>query len=196
MIRLFLVLCAVGGAATTGHAQPRPPVRPVPTPTPRPTTTVSPGTRRDTTRAAADSMRADSTGPRQLIKWAEADSMTAALLARQGYSITRYQGVKVTFNAKSRTLYLEGKPAGVGRGATVLIGDTITYNDSTKVVLALREMRYNVESRRGTVLDISTSVESGEKWFVHGSAAAFVNDTTRGRSTRFYAKNGSITSCD
>src|SRR5215203_2855512 len=215
MIRLFLVLCAVGGAATTGHAQPRPPVRPVPTPTPRPTTTVSPGTRRDTTRAAADSMRADSTGPRQLIKWAEADSMTAALLARQGYSITRYQGVKVTFNAKSRTLYLEGEPAGVGRGATILVGDTITYNDSTKVVLArgdtlllrdpergsadvlaLGQMRYNVETKRGTVTNISTSVESGEKWFVFGTNAGFVNDTTGGRRTAFYARNGSITSCD
>ena len=129
--------------------------------------------------------------------------------------MTRYQGVKVTFNAKSRTLYLEGKPAGVGRGETILIGDTITYNDSTKFVLArgdtlvlrdpsrgssdvvaIGQLRYNVESRRGSVTNISTAVESGEKWYVFGAAAGFVNDTTGGKSTRFYAKNGSITSCD
>ena len=141
--------------------------------------------------------------------------MTTALLNRPGYEVTRYQGVKVTFNAKSRTLYLEGAPAGVGRGATVLIGDTITYNDSTKIVLArgdtlvlrdpsrgssdviaLGQMRYNVELRRGSVTNISTAVESGEKWYVFGAAAGFVNDTTGGRSTRFYARNGSITSCD
>ncbi len=141
--------------------------------------------------------------------------MTSALLNRPGYSVTRYQGVRVTFNAKSHTLYLEGGPAGVGRGATILIGDTITYNDSTKIVLArgdtlvlrdpargsadvvaLGQMRYNIESRRGTVTNISTSVESGEKWFVFGAAAGFVNDTTGGRGTAFYARNASITSCD
>lgn len=165
--------------------------------------------------AKADSLRGDSAQAKALIKWEEPDSITTALLNRQGYEVTRYQGVKVTFNAKSRTLYLEGGPAGVSRGATVLIGDTITYNDSTKIVLArgdtlvlrdpsrgqgdviaLGQMRYNVESRRGNVTSISTSIESGGKWFVWGAAAGFVNDTTGGRTTRFYAKNGSITSCD
>ena len=164
---------------------------------------------------AGDSTRADSANAKVLIKWEEADSVIEALLAKKGYEVTRYQGVKVTFDARARTLYLEGSPAGVGRGETILIGDTITYNDSTKVVLALGDtivlrdpsrgsadiiaqdhLRYNVESRRGSVTNISTSVESGETWYVFGAAAGFVNDTTGGRSTRFYAKNGSITSCD
>lgn len=169
--------------------------------------------RRDTTRA--DSLRADSLQQKELIKWAPADSLTNALMTRPGYNVTRYQGVKVTFNAKQRTLYLEGDPAGVSRGVTILVGDTITYNDSTKVVLArgdtlilrdpsrgsadvlaLGQMTYNVESRRGTVTNISTSVESGETWYVFGAAAGFVNDTTGGKRTAFYARNGSITSCD
>ena len=181
----------------------------VPRPTPAP-----PQNPVDTARAS-DSTRADSAGAKVLIQWLEPDSVTAALLTRAGYSVTRYQGMKVTFNAKSRTLYLEGKPAGVGRGETILIGDTITYNDSTKFVLArgdtlvlrdpsrgssdvvaIGQLRYNVESRRGSVTNISTAVESGEKWYVFGAAAGFVNDTTGGKSTRFYAKNGSITSCD
>lgn len=163
----------------------------------------------------SDSTKADTTKSKTLIKWAEPDSMMTLLLDKKGYEVTRYQGVKVTFDAKNRTLYLEGAPAGVGRGATLLVGDTVTYNDSTKIVLArgdtlilrdpargssdviaLGQMLYNVESRRGTVTNISTSVESGEKWYVFGAAAGFVNDTTGGRSTRFYARDGSITSCD
>ena len=192
---LVVTLAASAGAQVTGR-----PARPAPT------------------RNAADTLRrdsADTTKSKILIKWEDPDSMTTALLDRKGYEITRYQGVKVTFNAKDRTLYLEGGPAGVSRGATILIGDTITYNDSTKIVLArgdtlvlrdpsrgssdviaLGQMRYNVESRRGSVTNISTAVESGEKWYVFGAAAGFVNDTTGGRSTRFYARNGSITSCD
>ncbi|MEO8194736.1 MAG: putative LPS assembly protein LptD [Gemmatimonadales bacterium] len=196
---IVLAFAATAGAQVTGL----PPVRPA-----------APRTAADSARMR-DSTKADSTKARELIKWAEEDSTMAALLNKPGYSVTRYQGVKVVFDSKSRTLYLEGEPAGVGRGATVLIGDTITYNDATKIVLArgdtlvlrdpsrgsadilaLGQMRYNVESRRGAVTNISTSVESGEKWYVFGAAAAFVNDTTGGRTTRFYARNGSITSCD
>ncbi len=171
-----------------------------------------PAVSRDTT---TDSTSTDSTKNKQLIKWIEPDSMTSALLNREGYSATRYQGVRVTFDAKARTLFLEGDPAGVGRGVTLLVGDTIIYNDSTKLVvargdtlilrdptqgsadvIALREMRYNVEAKRGSVNNISTALESGERWFVSGSKAGFVSDTTRGAQTAFFVRNGSITSCD
>jgi LptD protein len=169
--------------------------------------------RQDTTKA--DSLKADSTKSRELIKWIEADSVATALLTKPGYASTRYQGVHVRFNAKSRTLYLEGDRAAVGRGATLLVGDTILYNDSTKLVvargdslflrdptqgtadvIALGELKYNVEARRGSVTNISTSLESGEKWYVGGKQAGFVTDTTRGRQTAFYVRNGTITSCD
>ncbi|HEX6575351.1 MAG TPA: hypothetical protein VF042_10310, partial [Gemmatimonadaceae bacterium] len=145
------------------------PQRPRPTPTrPNPVRTPRDTTRADSTRA--DSAQADSAKAKILIQWDEPDSTMTELLKREGYEVTRYQGVKVTFNAKDRTLYLEGEPAGVGRGETILIGDTITYNDSTKIVLArgdtlvlrdpsrgssdiiaLHQMRYNIESRRGSV---------------------------------------------
>ena len=173
----------------------------------------TPRTPRDS--AKADSAKADSAKNRELIKWIEADSITTALMSKPGYSSTRYQGVHVRFDAKTRTLYLEGEPAGVGRGQTLLVGDTIVYNDSTKLVVArgdtlyLRdpsqqtsdvvahgELRYNVEARRGSVTNISTTMEQGEKWIIYGSQAAFVSDTSRGRQTAFYVKNGSITSCD
>ncbi|MEA2761445.1 MAG: hypothetical protein QOD47_729, partial [Gemmatimonadaceae bacterium] len=112
--------------------------------------------------------------------------------------------------------------AGVQRDQTVLVGDSIIYSDSTKIMVArgdtviLRDptrqaadviargrMAYNVALHRGCVTNISTSVEAGQQWFVEGADACFVSDTThfaadttRGRETAFYARNASITSCD
>jgi hypothetical protein len=169
--------------------------------------------RPDTTRV--DSVRADTTALRELVKWIEADSVTRALMARPGFSATRYQGSKVVFRAQSRTLEMEGDRAAVGRDQTLLVADTITYNDSTKIifargdtvvlrdpqqaasdVIALGRMTYNVDARRGTVTNISTSVETGQTWYLGGREAAFVGDTTRGGQTAFYARDGIITSCD
>jgi len=138
-----------------------------------------------------------------------------ALMKRTGYSATKYQGDVVVFNAKTRTLSLKGDKAAVNRDQTVLVGDSITYNDSTKImiargdtvilrdperqtadVIARGEMAYNVEQHRGIVTNISTSIESGQTWFVSGKQAAFVSDSSRGGETAFYARNASITSCD
>ena len=205
MIALFVALPASAQIITKG------PTRPV-----RPNIQKrAPG---DTT-SRADSLRGDSAKSHELVKWAEADSITAALLTRSGYSATRYQGLNVSFDAKRRILYLEGSAkegrAAVGRAGTLLVGDTITYNDSTKSILALGDtlilrdpsrgsddvvargrMAYNVDQRRGTVTNISTSLENGQKWLVNGAVAAFRNDTTSGKSTAFYVRNGIITSCD
>ena len=188
------------------------PRAPVPRPTgarPRPDTL-----HRDST--------ADSTRSKDLIKWNEADSVMKVLMARTGYTATRYQADRVVFDARTRLLNLKGKKAGVERDQTVLVGDSIVYNDSTKIIVArgdtviLRDpsrqaadviargrMAYNVALHRGCVTNISTSIESGQQWFVEGADACFisdttrfVSDTTRGRETAFYARNASITSCD
>jgi len=179
-----------------------------------------PTARRDTVRPRPDSLgrdttRRDSTASKDLIKWNEADSVMRALMLRQGYTATRYQGDRVVYDARTRTLHLIGKKAGVSRDQTVLVGDSINFNDSTKVIVAqgdtviLRDpthqsadvvargvMEYNVETHRGLVTDVCTSVEQGQNWIVCGNRAAFVSDTTRGRETAFYARNASITSCD
>ena len=176
--------------------------------------------RRDTVRARPDTARrdttaADSSRVKELIKWNPTDSVMEALMKRPGYVGTKYQGDVVVFNARTRTLQLKGNPSGVNREQTVLVGDSITYNDSTKIMIArgdtviLRDpqrqaadvvargqMAYNVETHRGTVTNVSTSVETGQTWFVSGKQAAFVSDTSRGHETAFYARNGSITSCD
>ncbi|HEY0528833.1 MAG TPA: putative LPS assembly protein LptD [Gemmatimonadaceae bacterium] len=209
---IMLGLALAGGvcvSASNANAQGRP--------VPRAPTTVA----RDTSRVRFDSTGRDTTArdttrTKELIKWNEADSVMKALMSREGYTATHYQGDVVRFNAETRTLNLEGNRAGVEREQTVLVADSISYNDSTKRILArgdtivlrdpsqnsadvvsLGEMRYNVESRRGVVSNISTSIsETGEKWFVGGAQAAFVSDTTRGHETAFYVRNGSITSCD
>jgi len=182
--------------------------------------------RRDTVRARPDTSKRDTTAAdtsktKELVKWNETDSVMEALMKRPGYTATKYQGDVVVFNAITRTLALKGKKAAVNREQTVLVGDSITYNDSTKIMIArgdtviLRDperqtadvvargrMSYNLALHRGCVTNISTSVESGQQWFVEGADACFVSDetfasdTTRGRETAFYARNASITSCD
>ncbi|HJQ11579.1 MAG TPA: twin-arginine translocase subunit TatC [Gemmatimonadaceae bacterium] len=169
--------------------------------------------RPDTTRR--DTTVRDST-KRDLIKWNETDSVMEALMRREGYTATRYQGAQAIFNAQTRTLELQGSPAGVNRAQTVLVGDSITYSDSTKIIVArgdtviLRDpeqqaadviargqMAYNVELHRGVVTNIATQIaETGQNWFVGGRTAAFVSDTSRGKETAFYVRNGTITSCD
>jgi lipopolysaccharide assembly outer membrane protein LptD (OstA) len=129
--------------------------------------------RPDTTRR--DSVAADSSRTRDLIQWNPTDSVMEALMSRPGYSATKYQGDVVVFNALTRTLQLKGNPSGVTKDQTVLVGDSITYNDSTKIMIArgdtviLRdpqrqaadvvargEMAYNVETHRGIVTNVST----------------------------------------
>ncbi|HEX6627742.1 MAG TPA: twin-arginine translocase subunit TatC, partial [Gemmatimonadaceae bacterium] len=204
--RLMMLLIASALALASGSLSAQVPVRPPQTV--RPDTTRRDTLRRDTT--------ARDTTQRDLIKWSETDSVMAALMKREGYVATRYQGTQAVFNAQTRTLQLRGNPAGVNREQTVLVGDSITYSDSTKIIIArgdtviLRdpqqqaadviargEMAYNVELHRGVVTNISTQIaETGEKWFVGGRTAAFVSDTSRGKETAFYVRSGTITSCD
>lgn len=166
-------------------------------------------TRRDSTARA----RSDTLPVRRMISWDLPDSVMAELLNRQGYSVTRYQGNNVQFRAKAHEMLLRGK-AQVSRDSAILVGDTIEFNDSTQVVVArgdtvvLRDpsrgpddvvgqrlLRYDVATRQGIAYGVSTAVESGERWIVHGGVAAFQGDTTANGSTTFYARSGSFTAC-
>jgi hypothetical protein len=168
--------------------------------------------------------RSDTLAPRdtlqrtkEIINWAVPDSVMTALMSRPGYVATRYQGDTVIFRALQRMLRLIGSDsarAGVERDNTMLAGDSILYNDSLKIVTAwgdtliLRDpeqspddliaqgrMQYDITNRRGLVENVTTAVESGQMWIVHGDRAAFVNDTSAARRNIFYAKSGWITSC-
>lgn len=157
---------------------------------------------------------ADSTLKEEIIKWNATDSVMEALLIRQGYNATRYQGATVEFHARDRLLRIIGNPAGVSRGETLIVGDTVVYSDSTDIILALGDtvilrdpeqqgadviavgrVAYNIAERRGVVTNVSTSIESGERYYVAGRVAAFHSDTSTKTNT-FYIGHGDITSCD
>ncbi|HEX6050447.1 MAG TPA: putative LPS assembly protein LptD [Gemmatimonadaceae bacterium] len=169
---------------------------------------------RDTTRAPGDTIPADSTAKFQ-VEWATPDSVMAALLEREGYVATKYQGDQVQLRAQDRVIRLIGDAA-VGRPEAVLVGDTVTYNDSLDIVTAVagdtgtvilqdptggqddivaRRIVYEVENRRGLAYEVTTAVESGQRWVVHGEITGFLNDSSAARRNAFYAKEGWITSC-
>ncbi|HMN07173.1 MAG TPA: putative LPS assembly protein LptD [Gemmatimonadaceae bacterium] len=180
----------------------------------------------DTTRprTALDSLREheqvgrsalDSARMRMEVQWAAPDSVMNALLNRKGYSVTRYQGGNVVFRAAEHTMNLVGKHAAVQRDSAMLVGDTIQFNDSTNVVIArgdtlllrdpsqgqddiiaLGSIRYDVNNRRGVVRNVTTAVESGQRWVVHGNVAAFKGDSTDAGRSAFYARDGWLTSCE
>lgn len=160
-----------------------------------------------------DSLARDTIPRPRVITWNEPDSVMAQLLARQGYSLTRYQGNSVRLERKTNEMYLRGK-AQVARDSTVLLGDTIVYNDATQLVEARgdtvllrdpsrgpddvvgrRRLRYDIRDRAGTIEEVSTAMESGERWIVGAGVAAFKGDTTEAGRATFYARHGRFTSC-
>jgi len=175
--------------------------------------------RRDTIRVRGDTLRPDSLAADSTAKfrveWAEPDSVMTALLSREGYTATKYQGNRVDVAARSRSLRLSGQAA-VGRPDAVLVGDTVIYNDSIDVVTAMsgdtgsvilqdptgvqddivaRRIVYEVANRRGLAYEVTTAVESGQRWVVHGAITGFLNDSSAARRNAFYARDGWITSC-
>ena len=183
------------------------------------------GVRRDTTgrrdstvsRTVRDSTVRDTVHMvKPLVNWvSDSDSVAKALINRPGYRATRYQGDNVIFDAESKALRIQGKPAAVGREQTVVIGDTVLYNDATKFVTALGDtvvlhdpsqqtadviargrVTYNTALGRGTASNISTSVESGQRYYLSGQETAFVRDTSSAKHSAYYVHNGIITSCD
>jgi hypothetical protein len=206
--------CALLAVAPALAGAQQRPVRP-PTPPPagapvRGAVSVQPGA------PGADSTARDSTRADR-VQWAEPDSVMAALLAREGYTVTRYQGDSVHFDARQRQLALEGSPAAVERAGSMLVGDTVIYDDSLDRVtvrgdtVVLRDpargsdvvasgyLVYDLEERRGVVREVRTSTQTGgETWYLHGrgpSAVELPDSTGRG-SASFYARGGEITSCN
>ncbi len=184
---------------------------------------------RRTTRDSiiADSLRKlyASDSVKHAVHWVEPDSMAQALLDREGYSITRYQGREAKLNADTHDLQVEGeKHVNVGRAAvqrdtTLIIGNTLHYNDSTQQVdakgdtivlhdptqnesdvFSFGHLTYNVANHTAVVTTVSTEyTQSGQRWFIAAKKAAYVGDTTKGKEgghSVFYGRDADITTCD
>ncbi len=78
----------------------------------------------DTTRVRGDSLQRDSTAKLQ-VEWADPDSAMTELMAREGYTATKFQGSRVELRAKGKIIKLEGQAA-VGRPDAVLVGDPLS----------------------------------------------------------------------
>jgi hypothetical protein len=183
-------------------------------------------------RVNRDSLRADSLKKlyasdtlKHTVHWIEADSMTNLLLDKDGYSHTRYQGRQAFLDAQNHELQIEGERnvnvgrAAVDRDTTLIIGNTIHYNDSTQMVnakgdtivlhdpthnegdvLSFSHLTYDVEAHTAVVTSVSTDyTQSGQRWFIQAQKAAYVGDTTKGPKggrNVFYGRYGDITTCD
>ncbi len=219
--RGWLVLLSVAFAGVGASAQVPQVIQQRPTLTPR-------------QRARLDSLRKDSvaranagrdTTKRAIVKWVEPDSVEEALQTREGYTITQYQGTNAEFNAIQRQLQLKGTPedsTGLGRAAvkrdqTVLVGDTIVYNDSLQRIVArgdtviIRDpthnqddvisvgmVVYNVATHEALTTDVNTVFPSGgHRWYIGAERGAYAGDTaTKAPSSTFYGFDGTITTCD
>ena len=170
--------------------------------------------RLDSLRTAGDtSRRADST-QKEIVRWTEPDSVMRELLARAGYTVTRYQGRTVLFDAEARGLQLVGEPAAVSREASILVGDTVIYNDSTRDVIVLSDtailrdpsrnaadiitlgrLDYNLTTGRARVADVSTAFTSGETYYINARRAVLLNDSIADQRA-LLAGHSTFTTCD
>jgi len=218
VIRRVLAAAAVfalplGGVAAAQGV----PTNPPPTPPPIFPDTTKPIFRQPT--PTDTSVRGDTSRvKKELVKWNEPDSVMNALMGRAGYVTTRYQGNTAVFNAPSHALQLSGQGA-VQREQTVLVADTIVYNDSSRIVIArnapndtvvLRDpgaqtsdlvtlggLEYDIGNHKGIANRLSTSsAQAGQTWFIGGERGAVAGDTTGHGHNTSYALEGSVTSCD
>jgi lipopolysaccharide assembly outer membrane protein LptD (OstA) len=204
---LALLLAAVGlpqRAEAQVMAPPRPAGAAQP---PRAGQPARPGAQDSTRRLSRDQKVFDFTPP---------DSAMRELLDRDGYRKVQYQGDTVKFDAVTRLLTLKGKPSAVQRDETMLVGDSIVYNDSTKRVVALGDtvllrdptqqdaddfiangrIEYDLEARQGVTGSFSTSVVSGQRLYLSAQRSTILADTLVSGRHLVYAKNGSFTYCD
>ncbi len=155
----------------------------------------------DTTRAAADTLRADSleaVGP----PFPEPDSVMQALMRLPGYRPVLYQGDTLNFSSRDRAIQILQR-ATVNRAGEKVSADTITYRGTTRWVTASGDVQlvdpegkevvsdegplyYDTSRRIGTVVNARTD---WEVWKVSG------NFTLEGSDT-LWVRHGYFTSCE
>ena len=196
-------------SATGGNAQVRTtaPARPAARDTvPRTPVVRVPG---DTTgRPGADSAA---------IRWIAEDSVAAALLARPGYTFTRYQGPIVTFDALTRAIELFiglGDTTGVAvqDGDRLIVADTsITYSEASGRAVATGRVvildgtteltgiggEYDLRERSVTIRGGRTTVQTEEAWIVAADLLKIQEADSSGGvpGQNVFGRSGTLTSC-
>lgn len=164
--------------------------------------------------APNDTIPADST-----VQWSPPDSVMRALLDRPGYTVTRYQGDVVTFDALTKAFAIAAAPAKKAQvereGQLVVTDSSIIYADRTRTVNVSGNFRivpgsgqppiegsgtanYNLVERSGRLTNATVTVEeSGASWIIHSELGkTALGDSTRRIPARYYGLGGTLTSCD
>ncbi|MEX2153500.1 MAG: putative LPS assembly protein LptD [Gemmatimonadaceae bacterium] len=215
--RLIAFALGVLPGIVGAQVKPQPPPRPQPqVPTAAPRQPQRPGgvpTQRSNALAFGDTVRKDT------LLWSPPDSIMAGLLTKPGYTVTRYEGDVVTFDAVTKALAIaadSAKRAIVERdGMRVVTDSVIVYDDRTKkvnvagrfeVVLGSDQApvtgqgtaTYDMRERSGRLTNATVTVdETGDRWFIRSEIGkTALGDSTRGIPPRFYGLGGSLTSCE
>jgi hypothetical protein len=163
--------------------------------------------------AAADTSKRDT-----LARFSPPDSVMEALLKKPGYSVTRYEGETVTFDATSKAIAIAAaaaKRAIVERDSQRIVTDsTIVYDQATSRVRISGHYSmtagpgqapiegsgtatYDIGQRSGRLTNATMTVdESGQRWFIKSEIGKVIGDTTRGVPMRYYGLGGQLTSCE
>lgn len=157
--------------------------------------------------------RADTTKPP--ITWVADDSVARALLARPGYTVTRYQGPILTFDALTRAIDIARRSGDTSRVAVqrderLLVADSaITYDETTGRTVAAGNVyikegdqvltgtggEYDLRGRSAVIRGGRTSVSMEETWFVSASKLKVsAADSASGQNA--FAQSGNLTSCN
>lgn len=165
-------------------------------------------------RGPAPDTTADST-----VRWSVADSVMDALLKKPDYTITRYEGDIVTFDALSKAFAIAAAAARTAQvereGQRIVTDSNIVYVDRTRSVSVSGNFRiapgvdqptiegkgtadYNLSERSGRLTNSFVKVqESGQDWFIRSEIGkTALGDSARNIPARFYGLGGSLTSCD
>jgi hypothetical protein len=173
--------------------------------------------RRDTTKR--DTTAADSAMKARL-RLSTPDSIMQALMRRNGYTVTRYEGDRVTFDAENDVFEIlapESKRAIVQRGdSQTVVADTgVFFNQRTKVATAIGEqiilhdpgsgqadvigrgrLEYSLNERSATISNPRFSAAVPEIWEISAlKGKVIVGDSAAGKSSSFYGLGGELTSC-
>jgi hypothetical protein len=165
--------------------------------------------------AVRDSATADTA-----VTWLPPDSVMRALLEKPGYTVTRYEGETVTFDALVKSFAIAAdstRRAQVEReGQRVVTDSVIVYDDRTRRVnvsgrfeivpgggqapiAGIGTAQYDLAERsgRGTNASVTAPDESGQQWYIRSEIyKTALGDSTRGIPPRFYGLGGTLTSCD
>ena len=208
----FLVV-ALPAATSAQVRKPRPAQQPIV----RDTSRGQPGNRLP--GAPGRGVTGDSTAADTSVHWSPADSVMEALLKRAGYTVTRYEGDVVTFDALTRAFAIAAagaRKAQVERESQRVVTDSnIVYLDRTRSVnvsghfeivpgggqapiAGAGSAQYNLAQRSGRLTNATVvTEEQGQRWFIRSDIGkTALGDSALHIPSRFYGVGGSLTSCD